>query len=270
MTGPRRRSVVTKEEERCEIGAHLHPWCAPPFEEKLTSRNSFMCNLPPQLQHEKLSRLTDAIEERFGRRSTSFRAGRYGIDATGIRILNQLGYLVDSSVIPFSDFKDEGGPAFTSAPFTPYFAADEDVSTPARAGAILEVPVSVGFSSPDFERANRFREQAARSPLRKMRLVGILDRLNISRRIKFSPEQSDAGRMRQLVDAYQANEAPCMVMLLHSSSLAPGFSPYVPDAAALEQFYANMEQTFAYCLNRSGMEGATLTEFAEAHAGVAA
>ena len=31
---------------RCTIGAHLHPWVNPPFNEAVTAANSFTCNLP--------------------------------------------------------------------------------------------------------------------------------------------------------------------------------------------------------------------------------
>ncbi|NQU25302.1 MAG: hypothetical protein HQ567_28795 [Candidatus Nealsonbacteria bacterium] len=261
------RSVETlkglQDSDRCEIGAHLHPWCAPPFEEELNGHNSYTCNLPEPLQREKLARLTDRIEQRFARRPTSFRAGRYGLDIVGARILEDLGYLVDSSVICFHDYSAEGGPDFHSAPYKPYRIGKEDLRLPDDIGRLLEVPVSVGFSWSKFAWAQRIRQFAMRPALQPFRLVGILDRLNLVRRIKFGPEQSDAARMKQLADAYLANAAPCMVMLLHSSSLMPGHSPYAPSEAALEQMYDEMETTFEYCRRRLAMESATLTEFAE-------
>ena len=247
---------------RCEIGAHLHPWCAPPLEEELNGRNSYVCNLPERLQREKLARLTDQIEQRFARRPTSFRAGRYGLDVAGARLLDDLGYLVDSSVICFYDYSDEGGPDFRSAPYRPYRIGAEDLRTPG-AGRLLEVPVSAGFSWSKFTRAQRIRQFAMRPVLRRLRLVGILDRLNLIRRIKFSPEQADAARMKQLVDAYVANAAPCMVMLLHSSSLVPGYSPYVPSESVLQRMYGELEATFEHCRQRHGMKSSTLAEYGE-------
>jgi len=125
------------------------------------------------------------------------------------------------------------------------------------------VPVSVGFNWPHFRRAQWIRELAAHRLVRPLRVVGILDRLNVIRQIKFSPEKANATRMRQLVDAYVRNSAPCMVMLLHSSSLMPGYSPYVPDQQRLERLYQDLERTFEHCLCRHGMQSATLTGFAE-------
>lgn len=109
-----------QDDGRAEIGAHVHPWCNLPFEEELNARNSYLCNLPERLQRDKIVWLTDAIEARFGRRPTSFRAGRYGLDIAGARILYDLGYVVDSSVTPFMDHSRDGGPNFEDAPFLPY------------------------------------------------------------------------------------------------------------------------------------------------------
>src|SRR5688500_2908368 len=35
---------------RCLIGAHLHPWVNPPFDEQVSRRNSFPGNLPASLE----------------------------------------------------------------------------------------------------------------------------------------------------------------------------------------------------------------------------
>src|SRR5262245_26219040 len=110
-----------QDDGRCEIGTHLHPWCNPPFEEEIVPRNSYLCNLPLPLQRAKLSWLTERIEERMARRPTAFRAGRYGLDIVGARLLEALGYAVDSSVIPFTSYSGEEGPDFSDAPQTPYF-----------------------------------------------------------------------------------------------------------------------------------------------------
>lgn len=249
-------------DDACEIGAHLHPWCAPPLVEEPDGRHSYMCNLPEHLQRLKLTRLTDSIEDAFGRRPTSFRAGRYGLDIRGARVLAELGYVCDSSVINFTDYSDRGGPDFRNSPTQPYWVGDEHLCRPVDRGVLLEVPVTVGFNRQRFSWAQRV-VGAASGPLgRRLRLVGLLDRTGLIRRIKFSPEQSSAGRMNQLVDACLANGLPVMVMMLHSSSLVPGMTPYVPDTPALESFYARLKATFEYCRHVKSMTSRTLTEFA--------
>ena len=252
-----------QDENRCEIGTHVHPWCNAPHEEEKTPHNSYLCNLPEPLQRAKLETLTDAIESRFGRRPTSFRAGRYGMGMPAARVLKDLGYVVDSSVIPFLDYSDRGGPDFREAPYLPYYLDGDDFLAQHNSGFMLEVPVSVGFTRPDFRRAQRRRKRALRSPWRQLRMVGILDRLGISRRVKLSPEQADAEDMIRLVDALVAQQAACVVLMFHSSSLVPGFSPYVKDEAALKTFYNNLETVIRYCRQDRQMSASTLTEFAE-------
>ncbi len=99
---------------RCQIGAHLHPWVNPPFDEDLSVRNTYPGNLPEPLEREKLARLTDAIETNFGRRPTIYKAGRYGIGSATGAILEQLGYEIDTSVVPRTDFRSDQGPDFSA------------------------------------------------------------------------------------------------------------------------------------------------------------
>ncbi len=252
-----------QDDGRCEIGTHVHPWCNPPGDTYWDKQTSFLCNLPESLQRKKIEWLTDEIEKQFDRRPTSFRAGRYGLDIVGANILRELGYRVDSSVIPFSSWASEGGPNFERAPHTPYFIGERGICEQCASGSLLEVPVSVGFNRPNFERARAIRDVAMLPWLRRLRSVGILDRLGIVRRIKFSPEQARACDMKQLVDAYLAGQAPVMVMLFHSTSLVAGQSPYVKTAARLEEFFADLAEVFDYCLNQRGMRPETLSGFAE-------
>jgi hypothetical protein len=139
---------------------------------------------------------------------------------------------------------------------------DSDLCTAAGSGRLLEVPVSVGFNCRNFERAQRIQRMAASRFLRPLHLNGILDRLSLVRRIKFSPEQSDAMQMKQLVRVCMANGAPVMVMMLHSSSLVPGLSPYVPDAGRLDRMFQDLSETWQYCKESHGMASATLTALA--------
>src|SRR5688500_1073001 len=57
-----------KESGKAEIGAHLHPWVTPPHVEEVSARNSYHCNLPPQLERAKIEALTAAIAQAFHER----------------------------------------------------------------------------------------------------------------------------------------------------------------------------------------------------------
>jgi hypothetical protein len=254
------------DDERCEIGAHLHPWCTPPLAQRPTTQSeSFMCNLPASEQRAKLEYLTESIEQRFGQRPTAFRAGRYGLDITGANILRTLGYLVDSSVIPFTSYSNQGGPDFRFAPFIPYFLGDQSLLEPQTEGTLLEVPVSVGFSRADFAFAHVVQETAKSTWLRRLRAEGMLDRLGIARRIKFSPEQASFPRLQQLVNATlrQGRSQPVMVMLLHSSSLMAGGSPYARTSMEVGELCDRIDRILGYCIQQKGFLPATLTGCAE-------
>lgn len=248
--------------DRAEIGAHVHPWCNPPFEEEVTSSNSYLCNLSPLLQHKKIAWLTDAIENRFGRRPVSFRAGRYGLDSVGASILRDLGYLADSSVIPFSDYSSDGGPSFEGFPNDPYFVGNAGLQSPDATGELLEVPVTLGYNRMDFRRAHNTRKAAMRAPLQRLHVVGILDRLHLVKRIKFSPEQAGEAQLKCLFDIRLAQKAECVVLMFHSSSLVAEGSPYVQDASALDRFHERLIRLFEHVICQRKCESCTLSEFA--------
>lgn len=90
---------------RAEIGAHLQPWVSPPHDETVNSYNSYPGNLPAELEARKLQVLTEAIAERFGRRPTIYKAGRYGFGPNTARALDTLGYEIDLSPTPPYDMR---------------------------------------------------------------------------------------------------------------------------------------------------------------------
>lgn len=251
-----------QDESGAEIGTHVHPWCNPPLVEEISVEQSFLCNLPEQLQREKIEWLTQQIFEKFDRRPTSFRAGRYGLDHIGIRILEDLGYLVDSSVIPYTDYSSQSGPNFLNATLAPYVPDRDDILSSSVNRQILEVPVTVGFNRRNFERAHTCQQSIRNNTfLRKCRMEGLLDRSGLIRRIKLSPEQADASRMQALIHQCLSRRLPSLVLMFHSSSLVPGNTPYVRSAEELDEFFRRLRLTFEYCRS-IGVKFGSLTEFA--------
>ncbi|HEY8074463.1 MAG TPA: hypothetical protein VIF62_10140 [Labilithrix sp.] len=127
-----------------ELGTHLHGEYAEPgaFEPDMT--REFQRDYTPEIEREKLTYLTDLFIRAFAHQPVSFRAGRFGIGASSIGILESLGYAVESSVTPHMDWSSAGAPglSFHGAPTQPY---RPDPIDPARPGdaAILEVPVTI-------------------------------------------------------------------------------------------------------------------------------
>lgn len=219
----------------CLIGAHLHPWVNPPYEEWVSRRNSYPGNLPPALERAKLEVLTETIEATFGVRPTIYKAGRYGLGPNTPRILQDLGYRVDASVVPFTDFSADEGPDFAHEDPLPRLLAGTD--------SVMELPLSVGFVGHLRRRgAKLFPPIAARE---RFRVPGVFARSGLLERIRLSPEGSDASDHIRLVRAMIADGHRVFSYTYHSPSLAPGHTPYVRDAVQRDAFLAEMETFFS-------------------------
>lgn len=241
---------------RCEIGAHLHPWSSPPYRvEDLVGR--YPSELDDALLETQLSELTTAIETSVGVRPASYRAGRHGFDTRSLRILEKLGYRVDTSVDPLFNERRKGGPSFAGAPVSPYWPSHEDVR---RAGdsTVLEIPVS-SSTSPWLPKA--LEKQFTGLPAIPWR--GVLKRLGI-RAVWLRPSYSSVDDAKSLASSLVARSVPTLNMLFHSSELIPLGSPYNKDAADVDRFFDRLERIFEHVMKRLKARGVTYAECADA------
>ncbi len=237
------------QDGRCDIGAHLHPWVNPPHDEKVNNANSYPGNLAPALERDKLSRLTDLIEQRFGLRPTVYKAGRYGVGAATAAALDDLGYEIDTSVVPESDFRAEEGPDFRVCGAQPYwFGASRK---------LLEIPMTVGFVGGLAGAGDRvWRHLRSRLGMR-FHLPGIFSRLGLFERIRLTPEGQTFEELRRLTAAMIASGHRVFSFTSHSPSLEPGHTPYVRDRADLERFLDCFDRYFDYFTHELGGRPAT-------------
>ncbi len=237
------------------IGAHLHPWVTPPDDEKVTPANSYPGNLPPALEEAKLRTLTDAIEENFGRRPRVYKAGRYGIGPNTPAILARLGYLVDASVVPHTEFRADGGPDFRHERPVPR-AFDE-------AGKVMELPLSVGFCGLLRRLGPRLYGPMTRPLPMALRLPGIAARARLLERIRLSPEGADADDHVRLTRALRRDGVRVFSYTYHSPSLVPGHTPYVQSARELAAFLDRMDRYFDWFFGTLGGRTTTPLEVRE-------
>jgi len=238
---------------RAEIATHHHPWSTPPEVED----HLYPLNLAPAHFREQLLRLTEAVAGITGEAPVSYRAGRNGFAGWQVPILEELGYLVDSSVDPFFNEKRKGGPSFAGAPLAPYFVSPED---PRKAGSsgLLEIPVTSALDRKwplwlqtayaDVSSAYHFR--------RALRLLGV------ARPIWLRPSYSRASDMRLLAQRILSDGRAPANIIFHSSELLPGASPYNRTKDDLERFYGDLESLLAF-LVENGASGSTFREFRE-------
>lgn len=247
-----------------EIGAHLHPWNTPPLRESMQARHTMMKNLPEDLQEEKLVVLTEAIEELLGSKPRSFRAGRFGIGATGAHLLARCGYGVDSSVTPFLDWRRyDDGPDHRRAPLSIYRPSLTDITKPAPAGPIVEVPLSIGYTRGPFAQWSQRHDWLVASRIGRFSLGSLAYRTHFVRKVQLSFETDSVRDMLSLTRQLVREGARCLHLNWHSPSMVEGLSPFAKHLADRHRFRANLDRYFDQLSSSMSFSFATVAEAAE-------
>lgn len=235
------------EDGRTAVGAQLHPWVNPPFDEEVNGFNSFCGNLPRSLEESKIDALTAAIASAMGAPPVAFRAGRYGIGPGTLGLLAARGYRVDTSIRSAYDYSPEGGPDFMAVGNAAFRAGP--------GGAILEVPFTSVFTGGLRARGAGLYRGLGAVP----RARGVAARLGLLSRVSLTPEDMP---LRDATEAVRVAAGEGMRLLnfaFHSPSLEPGHTPYVRDAADLAAFHRWWEVVLDL-LARLGIRSASLAE----------
>ena len=238
------------QDGRCTVGAHIHPWVNPPHEEALSVRHSFLKNLPGPLQAAKLRALVDAIAARFAPPQV-FKAGRYGIDAAVLELIERLGFLVDTSVCPRHDFRAQDGPSF----------ADYDSEVRWVSPVMLEMPCTVDYTGWAGPLRPMLHRLASLPSMNRLRAAGVLARTRTSNRIMLSPEGNSCSEMKELTRALLRRGLRTFTLSFHSPSVEPGHTPYVRTQQDLSLFLASIEEFCEFFLGQLGGRAATHLEY---------
>ena len=229
----------------CEIGTHLHPWVSPPHVEQVSAHNSYTGNLPPGLELEKLQNLTNKIAANFGRRPTVFKAGRNGLGTATTDALGSLGYLVDTSIVPHSSFRADGGPDYSRFDNEPFWFGPGE--TP-----ILELPATTAYCGWLREQAGWLHPALATPLARTFRMGAIASRTGALERIRLSPEGFTAAEMRRVMTSLTVSGNQVFTLTYHSPSLVPGHTPYVRSQADLDRLLDAIIRTCRFFKNDMG------------------
>jgi len=243
------REIVS--DHRCVIGTHLHPWVSPPYDEALSTWNSFPGNLSLRLESEKLRLLTECIEDRFEQRPVIYKAGRYGVGPRTAAILEELGYEIDLSVCPHMDYSGEGGPNFLAHSAWPYWFGMH---------RLLELPLTVGYTGMLREYGQTLHRLASGEAGQAFRAVGILSRTGLVSKVWLSPEGYTAEeQIRLLKDLYRDGHR-IFSFAFHSPSVEPGHTPYVTSSQELTVFLDRCRKVFEFFFGEFGGVPATPLE----------
>jgi hypothetical protein len=215
------------------IGAQLHPWVNPPFEEAVTPANSFVGNLPREIERLKLTALTERIRAGFGSDPVVYRAGRYGVGPNSAALLEEAGYRLDVSVRSLFDYREEGGPNFLRHPIRPWWAGP--------GGELLALPLTAAFTGRRREGAAPLYRTAMRIPFGR----SLLARGGLLNRVALTPEGIPIAEALEAIRQLLDDGTRLFSLSFHSPSLVPGHTPYVRDAADLRLFWLWWNAIFA-------------------------
>jgi glycosyltransferase involved in cell wall biosynthesis len=238
----------------CDIGAQMHPWVTPPFNEHVCERNSYAGNLPVALELAKARHLTEVISGKLGITPRIYRTGRYGFGPRTADILKSLGYLADSSLAPCwpTPARHDDPAAWASSP-GPYWV-DKDRT-------LMEIPVSAALVG----RLAGWREERLASIAfhprwRRHRMAGALSRLGLLERIRLTPEGMTVPEAKRLVRHMLAHGHRVFTLTYHSPSLEPGNTPYVRDLAQRDRFLDWLDEFYTFFREEVGGRNATWQE----------
>jgi hypothetical protein len=229
---------------RALIGAHLHPWVSPPYEEEVNALNSYPGNLPRDLEAEKLRLLTEKISRSFGTQPVTYLAGRYGFGPNTGEILEGLGYEVDISPAVPINFCADGGPDYSGYTSHPYWFGNQR--------KLLGLPGTGGYVGALRCGGTSLYNRLTHPWLRRTKLSGLIARLRLMERIRLSPEDYSEPEMQRLTETLHRNGIRIFVFSFHSPSIQPGGTPYVQSEADLIRFLDKCRRYFDYFFNTLG------------------
>lgn len=226
------------------VGTQLHPWVNPPFDEALTPTNSYAGNLPEAVEAAKIDALTDAIAVAFGKLPVAYRAGRYGIGPNTLRLLAERGYRLDSSMRSRYAYTADGGPDFA-----------EIGNQAFRVGRLIELPLTTVYTGAARTGGTALYRMLGALP----RARGVFARAGLLSRVALTPEDMPVRDALEAVAVALGEGLRLLNFAFHSPSVAPGFTPYVRDAADLARFHAWWDAVLGD-LARRGVRAASLAE----------
>jgi hypothetical protein len=243
-----------------EIGMHLHAWNSPPIR-PLTADDyryqPYLIEYPEPVIRDKVAFMTDLLEETFGVKMISHRAGRWSMNAVYMRILAEQGYLVDCSVTPHvtwrpvpGDPAGQGGTDFSDFPEDAYRVDLGDISRPGDS-SLLEVPMTV---MPALGPTRRIGERLTQGTLPSR----VWNRLFPPRQW-LQPNGRNLSPMLRILERALRERRRYVEFTLHSSEFMPGGSPTFRTTKSIEDLYRDMEELFSRAAAK--FAGATLSEF---------
>lgn len=240
-----------------EIGMHLHAWNSPPIK-PLTEDDHryrpYLIEYPDHVMRDKIAFMTDLLEDTFGVKMLSHRAGRWAFDERYARMLVEFGYRVDCSVTPGISWKDclgapagKGGSDYSKFP-TKIYRLDLNNVRLQGESPLLEVPMTILPS----------RIKALAPFIYKLPLIRrFANKLSIPD-LWLRPLDPDFFMLEKVVMRAFERGDNYVEFMLHSSELMPAGSGRFSSDDTVELLYENIERLFVLLSEK--VDGKVLSE----------
>ncbi|MDD4871119.1 MAG: hypothetical protein PHR77_11225 [Kiritimatiellae bacterium] len=234
------------EKQGAEVGAHLHPWCTPPFIKGTSAEPARTGSIPAETLRSKMETLTTAISSSLGVSPRAFRAGQFDLSPRLLHLLPEFGIEVDSSVVPLHRFVDGPADHFTSPP---------DPFTHPLNPSILEVPLTVVAVWPAAANAVGRLAPGLPSGL-KQTLFAATRYINAA---GIHPVWFPLASMKLAVRLHEQRGGKILNMFMHSSELCPGATPFHRTEQSVLDFVDKIRKFISWLVSRYPVEGMTLS-----------
>ncbi|RPH31082.1 deacetylase [Buttiauxella warmboldiae] len=248
------RDVIARN--TAEVGMHLHAWNSPPLS-TLTDddwlHKPYLIEYPDKVMKEKVSFMTQLLEDTFQKKMVSHRAGRWAFDERYAALLLEEGYLVDCSVTPRVDWRGakgvpagKGGTNYRDFPTHAYFMDINDIGREGNS-PLLQVPMSIQYKHSALMNKIKQGYDKLRGKSRSPSVHWL------------RPMGGNITSMQRVVEQVLSSGSDYVEYMLHSSEYMPGGSPTFKTDKDIEQLYCELEELFAWLQPR--VRGMTLAEY---------
>ncbi|WP_299338553.1 polysaccharide deacetylase family protein [uncultured Psychroserpens sp.] len=250
--------------DKVELGTHLHAeFIEPEANFECSNTSHFQNDFAPEIERAKLHNLTTLFRDTFGYQPLTFRAGRFGISKYSLKILQDLGYTVDSSVTPDMKWTNQvsGNAAnFFGAPYQPYYPSIDDFRRKGDMN-ILQVPVTL------------INKKIAHLPLwikRGIKLNKSHQHIifnyatNFSKPIWLRPTYSDVDTMKDVTHEFikmNGNKDLFLCIMFHSNEFEIDMSPYSLTKERMDQIIDRLDRYLHWLFKTHKTQGVGLSEF---------
>jgi hypothetical protein len=244
----------TLNNNKCEIGIHIHAWNNPPNYE-LEKRGKkcglpYLIEYPKNIMREKIDIMYNLLKEKFNADIVTHRSGRWAMNQDYFDLLIERGIKMDCSVTPHYSWRNtrgyspgSAGSDYSGRPETPFFVQHSNLQD-----KILEIPMSV--------RVFR-RLQQKRLSIRG--LASQIKTIFFGSPVWLRPRGNNLQDMLFLVDYEKKSCDEYIMFMLHSSELMPGGSPTFRNAESIENLYNHLEILFS--IISKDFQGITLKDY---------